>query len=172
MDDPAMDPADTERNKKTAVAARALAAVVVFSVLLIGSGIVIVACNQQPEPVSAKNGKRAADKVYVVRGEVRMLPSPKKPTSMLVIRHEPIDEFENPDGSRGMAGMEMPLAYAADVALDGLVVGNKVEFDLSVWYANDASGKKMIESYRVTRMKKLPDETKIREGAAVPTLGN
>ena len=166
MDEPAM-----ERNKKTAVAASSLAAVVVFSVLLIGAGIAIVSCNQ-PTARPAAKGKRAADKVYVVRGEIRMLPSPKKATSMLVIRHEPIDEFENPDGTKGMASMEMPFAAAADVALDGFVVANKVEFELSVWYAMDASGKRIIESYRVTRMKKLGDETKIKDGAAVPTLGN
>lgn len=160
-----------ERNKKTAVAASSLAAVVVFSALLIGTGVAIVSCSQ-PNAVPAAKGKRAADKMYVVRGEIRMLPTPQKATSMLVIRHEPIDDFENPDGTKGMASMEMPFAAAADVAVDGFVVGNKVEFDLSVWYAMDASGKKIIESYRVTRMKRLADETKIKEGAAVPTLGN
>lgn len=167
MDESAMD-----RTKKSAVAASSLAAVVVFSVLLIGAGIAIVACSHEQTPAAPVKSKRAADKVYVVRGEIRMLPSPKKATSMLVIRHEPIDDFENPDGTKGMASMEMPFAAAADVALDGFAMGNKVEFDLSVWYSTDASGKRTIDSYRVTRMKKLADDTKIKDGAAAPTLGN
>lgn len=166
MDDFAM-----EKTKKSAVAASTLAAVVVFSGVLILTGIAIVSCDHAPAPAQAGKGKRAADKVYLTRGEIRMLPAPKKPTAMLVIKHEPIDDFENPDGTRGMSSMEMPFAPAADVALDGFAVGDKVEFDLSVWYATDASGKKTIESYRVTRMKKLPAETTIKDGAAVPTLG-
>lgn len=166
MDDIAM-----EKTKKSAVAASTLAAVVVFSVVLIGTGVAIVSCDHAPPSAPASSGKRAADKVYLTRGEIRMLPAPKKPTAMLVIKHEPIDDFENTDGTRGMSSMEMPFAPAADVALDGFAIGDKVEFDLSVWYSTDASGKKLIESYRVTRMKKLPPETTIKEGAAVPTLG-
>ncbi len=154
-----------QRTKKPTVAASSLAAVVVFSVLLIGMGNAMVSCRGQTPVVKAK---RAADRVYTVRGQVRMLPSPTKASAMLVIHHEPIDDFANPDGTRGMSSMEMPFAPAADVSLDGFAVGDAVEFDLSVWYSAD---KKMIESYRVTRMKKLPEGTVLKYGAAVPTLG-
>jgi hypothetical protein len=102
-----------------------------------------------------------------------MLPSPGKPTAELVIHHEPIDDFENPDGTRGMASMEMPFPTpatpsGAPVPLGEFSVGDNIEFDLAVWYAPDH---KSIDSYGVTRMKKLPGDTTLRFGEATPTLG-
>jgi Cu/Ag efflux protein CusF len=154
-----------ERTQKPTVAASSLAAVVVFSGALIGTGVVVVSCQRETPVVKAK---RPADKVYATRGEIRMLPSPGKATAQLIIHHEPIDDFENPDGTRGMSSMEMPFVAAADVSLSGLNVGDAVEFDLSVWHV---PGNKSIESYRVTRMKKLAPGTALKFGAATPTLG-
>ena len=97
-----------------------------------------------------------------------MMAAPGTPSSQLVIEHEPINDFENPDGSRGMATMSMPFMVGAGVSLAGLAVGDGVEFDLAVWYGADG---KTIESYAVTRIKKLPAGTELHFGAAVPTLG-
>ena len=117
---------------------------------------------------SAEQSGRAADHVYTVRGEIRMLPSPGRPTSQLVLHHEAINDFANPDGTKGMSSMEMPFPAAPKLTFEGLVVGDAVEFELSVWRGPDG---KSIDAYRVTRMTKLPAETKLRFGEAAPTLG-
>ena len=97
-----------------------------------------------------------------------MMAAPGKPTSQLVIEHEPVNDFENPDGTRGMASMSMPFMTGPGVSLAGLAVGDAVAFDLAVWYGSDG---KTIESYAVTKIEKLPAGTELHFGAAVPTLG-
>jgi hypothetical protein len=96
-----------------------------------------------------------------------MLPVAGKPTTQLVIHHEAIDDFVNPSGKRGMASMEMPMPVSADVNLAGFAVGDVVEFDLSVWYKPQFSA---VETFRITRMTKLPADTVLKLGEAAPTL--
>src|SRR4029078_3410894 len=97
-----------------------------------------------------------------------MLPVPGKPTTDFVIQHEAINEFLNPDGSKGMPSMEMPMPTASDLSLKGPAIGDAIEFDFAVWYK---PGFKGVEGYRVTRIKPLPPDTKLNFGAAVTTVG-
>jgi Cu/Ag efflux protein CusF len=140
--------------------------IAVSSILLVGATVLAVSCQRKDD--AGASPKRSADRVYTVRGEIRMVPTPARPTAQLVIHHEAINDFENPDGSRGMSSMEMPFSPTADVSLEGFSPGDIAEFDLSVWYAPD---KKSIDSYRITRMKKLPAGTALNFAEAMPTLG-
>lgn len=112
--------------------------------------------------------RKPADKVYTTRALVESLPDPKRPTAQFVVHHEAIDEFENPGGARGMNAMIMPMNTPADLQLGELKVGNKIEMDLSVWYAEDAN---RIAFYQATRVKKLPADTVLKFERAAPTLG-
>jgi hypothetical protein len=147
--------------RKSTAAAKKLAVVVALSALLIGAGVAVFWWSRSAESRITPTG-RSADRVYTTRGEIRMLPAPNRPTAELIIHHEAIDEFECSDGTRGMPSMEMPFPPPPP-GLGGFAVGDVVEFDLSVWYE---PGGKTIDSYRVTRMKKLPPETKLKFGAA------
>jgi hypothetical protein len=97
-----------------------------------------------------------------------MLPAKDRPTAELVIQHEAIDDFLNPGGRMGMASMEMPLPPDKSIVLSDFAKGDIVEFDLAVWYTEKFAS---IESYRVTRMKKLPADTQLHFGPAAPTPG-
>ncbi len=153
-------------SKKPAVRLLMLAAVVAFLAAVIAAFVVIRSFT--PRSTAPVAGKRAPDKVYAARGAIRMMASPGKPTSQLVIEHEPVNDFENADGTRGMASMSMPFMTGAAVSLAGLAVGDAVGFDLAVWYGRDG---KTVDSYAITRIEKLPKGTELHFGAAAPTLG-
>lgn len=95
-------------------------------------------------------GAKAAS--YTVRGELKSLPTEGQSAGMS-IHHEAIPEFVNLKGERsGMASMSMPFNVADGVKLDGLAVGDKVEFTFDVqWERNPA--------IQVTAIKKLPPDT-------------
>jgi Cu/Ag efflux protein CusF len=64
---------------------------------------------------------------YTVRGQIRQLP--KSPSGELFIRHEPIPEYVGRDGTVvGMRAMTMPFWLAEEVSVEGLSVGDTVEF--------------------------------------------
>jgi Cu/Ag efflux protein CusF len=148
---------------KQAAASLMLAAVVILSLALPLAG-----CRDAGSgPPTSAAPARPADHVYTSRGEVAMLPG-TSPTATLQIHHEPIDDFVNPDGHKGMASMTMPMLMAPGVSLEGLAVGDKVEFDMAVWHR---PGTTTVETFRVTRVRKLPPDTTLRFGAATPTLG-
>jgi hypothetical protein len=141
---------------------------VIACVLTCGLIVASLAFCERENAANPSKAQRPADKVYTVRGRITMLPVPGKPTTDLAIHHEAINDFENASGPRGMASMDMTFPPAPGVSLDGLAVGDIVEFDLSVWYK---PGTKSVEGYRVTRIKRLPAETKLEFGPATPTLG-
>jgi len=119
-------------------------------------------CDSVPcKTAAAKQGP--VEKVYTVRGQISMLPRAAKPTSQLIIHHEAINDFANPGGKTGMDAMEMSLPPAPGLALDGLAIQDIVEFDLTVEYA---PGMERIQGYSVTRIRKLPTDTKLRFGRA------
>jgi hypothetical protein len=143
------------------------ARIVVFLLPCVAIVATLAFCERQNE-VNPSKAQQPADKVYTVRGRITMLPVPGKPTTDLAIHHEAINDFENASSPRGMASMDMTFPPAPGVSLDGLAVGDIVEFDLSVWYK---PGTKSVEGYRVTRIKRLPADTKLEFGPATPTLG-
>jgi len=146
----------------------AKAACLLAVVAVLAIGVTFAASCEEKKPGAAGAASRPADKTYTVRGRIAMLPVPGRPTTDLVIQHEAIDDFINPDGTRGMASMEMPMPAEPDVSLKGLAVGDPVEFDLGVWYK---PGFKGVDGYRITRMKPLPPDTKLKFGPATHTLG-
>lgn len=147
-------------------ATRLMAGLFFVAGLLLATGS-LVSCGR--DDAGAPIWKRKpADKVYTTRALVESLPDPKKPTAQFVVHHEAIDEFENPGGARGMNAMIMPMNTPAELDLSAVKVGDKIEMDLSVWYAEDA---KRIAFYQATRVKKLPAETVLKFERAAPTLG-
>lgn len=152
--------------RKISHAPRLLAGVcVVLGAIIVASACSSCTPSEQPAPIWKR---KAADKVYTTRAQVESLPDPKRPTAQFVVHHEAIDEFANPDGTRGMSAMTMPMITAQDLSLTGLAVGDKIELDLSVWNSEDG---KRIAYYQVSRIKKLPPETELKFERAAPTLG-
>jgi len=92
---------------------------------------------------------------YRVRGEIKELPDPNDPLSGLYIRHEAIDEFVTMEGEvRGMDAMTMPFMVADQVSFEGIEVGDKVAFTLTVSWDADPS-------IQVTEVDKLPTDTQL-----------
>ena len=143
------------------------AALVPAAMFVLAGGLGVLAGCENRSAQQAATPARGADKVYTSRGKVESLPDPKRVTAEFVVHHEAINDFVNPNGSKGMNSMSMPLTPDASVDLSALAVGDIIEFDLSVWYKPEF---KAIESYRVTRVKKLPPDTELHFGTAVPTL--
>ena len=66
---------------------------------------------------------------YTVRGRIVSLPSADEPASELRIHHEAIDTFKSATGeATPMKVMTMTFPPAEGVSLDGLAVGDAVEF--------------------------------------------
>lgn len=150
--------------------------------LLLTAGVIfILGCGGEPagdaaEPSSssaaenAENGAEAASSeqagdaadgvaVYHVRGEILELPDPDDPLSGLYIRHEAIDNFRNMDGEvSGMDSMTMAFPAAEDLTFEGIEVGDKVSFELTVDYSGDPV-------FQVTSMEALPEDTELHFGA-------
>jgi Cu/Ag efflux protein CusF len=108
----------------------------------------------EPPAAAAREGVRTAS--YTVRGRVTMLPDPAKPASELMVFHEEIPAFRNPDGSLGMRSMNMAFAPAPGLSLSGVRVGDPVEITFEV-LSDEASGR-LLES-RTTRVEPLPAGT-------------
>jgi hypothetical protein len=94
-----------------------------------------------------------AEQTYTVRGFITSLPSARRPASELMIRHEAIPTFVDREGKVvGMAPMEMPFTPAPGVSLEGLSVGQPVQFTLEVRWKPPAR-------INLTRITPLPAET-------------
>jgi Cu/Ag efflux protein CusF len=99
---------------------------------------------------------------YQVRGRVQRLPDPKAAARDLWLAHEAIDTWRNREGKVvGMDPMTMPFTVEDAVSLDGIAVGDVVEFHLSVdWDAP--------EPVLITHVEKLPPDTELVFRAAEP----
>lgn len=111
---------------------------------------------------AAENGETVRHR-YTVRGEIVALPSSERPLDELQIRHEAIPNYADREGNvyvnskgvRGMSSMVMPFPPAAGLSLEGLEVGDKVEFVFeTVW--DDK-----YPTYSVTEITQLPPETEL-----------
>lgn len=129
----------------------------VLSAVLIacGVGLLVVLSMNRPKSAPAANGRGEPDAVYATRGRIMMLPSPKNPAAELQIHHEPISEFVNANGTVGMPSMIMPFPVGSGTSLDGLAVGDPVEFDFAAW---TTPGNR---HYEARRIRKLPADTKL-----------
>lgn len=109
--------------------------------------------SNQPAGQAASTQRGPADQVYTVRGQIVALPDPAKPASQLQIHHEEIPNFVGAQGTVvGMKEMTMPFPLAPGVSLEGLAVGDKVEFTFDVWL-------KPRMTYHLSKISKLPPET-------------
>lgn len=130
--------------------------IVLISVTLIACGVGIMAllsCRREAAPAAA--ARPEPDAVYTVRGRIVMLPEAGKPLSDLQIHHEPIETLVNPNGTVGMPAMIMPFPVAKGVSLDGLAVGDAVEFTFAHWTKPGSRG------YEVRTIAKLAADTKL-----------
>lgn len=132
-----------------------------ISLALIFAGVGLLAVlpgceSKSPAPTTGSRGPAAA--TYTVRGKVESLPA--SASDDIVIQHEPIADFKDKDAKIvGMGSMSMPFPLAEGVKTDGLAPGDIVEFEFVVWWNPVA--------YRVTRITKLPADTKLSFGPAV-----
>ena len=134
-----------------------LGACFLFATLALSHGCDRPAASPEaPEPAGIADALRE----YTVRGQVVMVPDASSPMSELQIRHEHIPDFvgwdgrvhTNTDGVPGMKPMTMPFPVKDAAVLEGLRVGDKVEFT----FVTDLNAKQ----YWLTSAEKLsPDAT-------------
>ena len=127
------------------------------------------------KPAQASLPARAADATYTVRARIESLPEAGRPLSELAVMHEPVDTFFDPRAGKivGMNSMTMPFPnLAPGVSLRGLAVGDAVEMTFSVWYKADVvdASKKVIDTFAVQKISKLPAGTELKFGIASPPL--
>ena len=97
---------------------------------------------------------------YLSSGEIRRLPDTDSRGSEIWIRHEEIPDFVDMDGEKvGMETMTMPFPLADSGLLEGLEVGDRVEFVFEVnWEGN--------HPLRLTRIEKVGDRQEGADGSA------
>ena len=111
----------------------------------------IAGCSDSGEPAGPPD-------VYTVRGVIAALPDPADPFTQLKISHEAIPDFKTISGQVvGMNAMTMGFTPGPGVSLEGLAVGQKVEFVLEVHREKAA----ML----VTSIEPLPEDTALELAA-------
>ncbi|MEZ6191256.1 MAG: copper-binding protein [Phycisphaerales bacterium] len=94
--------------------------------------VVIVSCTCLPGCSGEDGGAAPAAEVvhtYTLRGRIVSMPSADDPASELRIHHEAIDTFKSATGEAApMKAMTMTFPPAEGVTLEGLAVGDAVEF--------------------------------------------
>ena len=122
--------------------------------------VLVVCCAGCKKQSAAEGTEAQAPKThlveYTVRGKVSALPSAM---SELLIQHEAIPEFRNPDGSLGMNTMQMefPLGEGFTIGPD-IAPGDPVELTFVVEYAEDY---KSLHRYFLTVLTELPPDTEL-----------
>lgn len=121
---------------------------VVFALLLaplaVGCSAILPACDRAPAVVPGPT--------HTVRAKVVGLPAEGDPSSAFTLFHEDINEWLRPDGTKGMHAMMMPFPLAKGVALDGILVGDKVEVSVRQYKTGPIP-------YEVLAIRKLPSDT-------------
>jgi len=98
----------------------------VFGLLFCLTCLLLLACAEESEPAASAD---AVVHTYSLRGQIVSLPDAADPASELKIRHEAIKDFKNAKGeAEPMRTMTMAFSPATDTTLDGLTVGDAVEF--------------------------------------------
>ena len=108
----------------------------------------VAACDRQTPPGAEADHFQH----YTVRGEMMALPEANAAAARVRIRHEAIPTFINDKGEVvGMETMTMPFDLAPGVSVEGLAVGDPVEFEYVVDWPN-------FESW-IASIRKLPEGT-------------
>jgi hypothetical protein len=101
-------------------------------------------------------------RTYTVRGQVTQLPDPGNPGTGLYLNHEAIDDFVSRDGEMvGMDPMTMSFLVDEEVPLEGIGVGDVVEFKLHVDWGAETEAE-------IVEIRELPPGTKLVYRAAQP----
>jgi Cu/Ag efflux protein CusF len=112
--------------------------------------------------VSCTGKSSDAGRTYTTRGQVIQLPDPANPGTGLTLNHEAVDRFMDRQGEIvGMDPMSMPFPVSGDVSLEGLQVGDVVEFKLHVDWSKEPAAE-------ITEIRELPAGTKLDFRAAKP----
>lgn len=120
---------------------------------LVLAGVLLGGCSKED---SGEGTAPAVIHRYTTRGRIAMLPDLTNPTSELRIHHEAIDDFRHGDGSPApMKSMTMPFPPGPGVSLDGLAIGDVVEFTFEVQW-------EPTPGMSVTAIRKLPDDTELQ----------
>ncbi|HVG08998.1 MAG TPA: copper-binding protein [Thermoanaerobaculia bacterium] len=108
------------------------------------------------------SGGKESGRTYTVRGQVTQLPDPGNPGTGLYLNHEAVDDFVSRDGEMvGMDPMTMSFPVDEKVPLEGIGVGDVVEFKLHV----DWGAETEVE---IVGIRELPPGTKLVYRAAQP----
>ncbi|MCC6661552.1 MAG: copper-binding protein [Phycisphaerales bacterium] len=131
---------------------------------IILAALALARCEKAPPTATPPQVKEGADYTYIVRGTIEDLPEAGRPGSSLLIHHEAVDDFVNlynPDAERGMNSMVMPFTPAPGLLLDGLAVGDIIEFTWEVRKTGDPRS-------AIVAIRKLPADTALTFGKARP----
>lgn len=131
-----------------------------FVLALILAALALARCEKAPATLPRAGA--GADYTYIVRGKIEDLPEAGRPGSSLLIHHEAVDGFVNlynPDAERGMNSMVMPFTPAPGLSLDGLAVGDIIEFTWEVRKTGDPRS-------AIVAIRKLPADTALTFGKA------
>ena len=105
---------------------------------------------------------KESGRTYTVRGQVTQLPDSSNPGTGLYLNHEAIDDFVSRDGETvGMDPMTMSFLVDEEVSLEGIGVGDVVEFKLHVDWAETGIAE-------IVEIRELPPGTKLVYRAAKP----
>jgi hypothetical protein len=92
---------------------------------------------------------------YQLRGVVRQLPDPEKPGSAFLIHHEEIPDFRDRDGEVvGMESMAMPFEVAEPEMLEGVSVGDRIDFRFEMRWEGSPP-------LLITELETLPEGTRL-----------
>ena len=94
--------------------------------------------------------------IYTARAIVITLPGAKV-TQEFIVHHEAIPDYQSSNGSVGMNEMAMPIPVPDRAVLEGIAVGDKIEFVFGERFEPD-------HAMGVISVKKLPDDTKLSLG--------
>lgn len=126
----------------------------VLTGMLISLCLGIAGCSDEGQgPGNAVNEKAPLVHSYPLRGRIESLPEAGSPTSELRIRHEAIDDFKMGDDEPSpMRSMAMPFSPGPGGSLDGLAVGDAIEFVFEMQW-------EPAHEMRAVSFKKLPAGT-------------
>ncbi|MFA7237973.1 MAG: copper-binding protein [Phycisphaeraceae bacterium] len=123
----------------------------------------MIGCSDRSPPEAASPPPEAASKgasarSYTVRGEIVQLPGAGSVDSQMLIRHEAIPDFVDDQGKVvGMMSMTMPFPVATGVSLEGLKVGDAIQFTFELdWKAK--------VPYQIVKIEKLAGDVKLNWG--------